>query len=326
MPDETRIAVIGAADFAARYHIPRLVVNPDVELLALSSRTIERLQEKAQRFAVPNVYTDYRALLDNTPLDAVVISSAHTQHYQQIKDSLERGLHVHVDKHVVMHASEWQELMALAKARGLILMPALNRHLDPANLYAKHLIQSGALGEVFYARSLQVNYPRERSFAILSLAGGGPLVGRGSHMAALIPWLTGWQPAAVAAFVTYGGKLDVDTGGTVDVHTTNGNFFQIASMKNGFRNVDEVEVVGTEGAVKVERPRQHTPWQVTHFGKGGEVVPIGELPAGKATTDHFVDVIRGREPSRIPPADALPAVQIVEAAYESAGSGRVIKL
>ena len=50
-------------------------------------------------------------------------------------------------------------LRRLAEERGRILMVALNRHLDPANLYARELIRSGALGEPSFSRSLQVGYP-----------------------------------------------------------------------------------------------------------------------------------------------------------------------
>src|SRR5579883_558033 len=235
MLTKIRVAVIGAGGYAGSYHIPHLAANPHADLLALCSKDPDDLAEKARTFNVPRIFTDHLELLEKTPLDAIVVSSPHALHYEHCKAGLERGLHVLVDKHPVLRTTEWLELTTLAERQGKILMPALNRHLDPANLYAKGLIQSGALGEIFYARSLQVGYPIERHYVHLALAGGGPLVGRGSHMAALIPWLTGWQTSEVSAQVTRRPDLEVDVGGVINVHATGGALFQIASVKTGHR-------------------------------------------------------------------------------------------
>ncbi len=323
---KTRVAVIGAGDYAGRYHVPHLVANPHVALQALVARNPETLAQKAALFGVPRWYTDYSVLLEREELDAVVVSGPHTLHYELAKAALRRGLHVLVDKHVVMHAAEWRELIALAADKNVTLMPALNRHLDPGNLYAKQLIRAGALGEVYFAFSTQINYPLDRHYTSLALAGGGPLVGRGSHMAALIPWLTGWRPQEVSAAVASNPGAEVEASGIVNVRTEGGQLFQLAAVKTGYTDVDEVRVIGTAGAILLSRPVPYRPWQVTHFGPGGQVQPLGELPSGETTTDHFVRVVRGETSLRVPPEDALPSVQIVEAAYESVRSGRTVKL
>lgn len=326
MNTKTRVAVIGAGAYGCLYHIPHLVANPNVELAALCARNPQTLAEKAARFGVPHRYVDYAALLDDVPLDAVVVSSPHTLHYEHAKAALQRGLHVLLDKHVVMRGAEWRELMALSTAKGLVLMPALNRHLDPGNLEAKRLIASGELGEVYFAFSTQINYPLDRHYTSLALAGGGPLVGRGAHMAALIPWLTGWQPAEVTALLTMDLGREVESSDIVNVKATGGQLFQMATVKTGYSDRDEVQVIGTAGAVHLTRPVAYQPWQLTHFGGGGAVVPLGELPAGQTTTDHFIRVVRGEEALRVPAEDALPSVEIVEAAYESVRSGRTVRL
>jgi len=145
-------------------------------------------------------------------------------------------------------------------------------------------------------------------------------------MAALIPWLTGWQPAAVTALVHRTPDLEVERSAIVSVKTTGGQLFQMAAVRTGYRDVDEINVIGTEGAVKLARPQPWHPWDVTHYGPGGAVQPLGEMPAGQTTTDHFIRALRGEEPLRVPPEDALPSVEIVEAAYESVREGRTVIL
>lgn len=322
MPGKLRVAVIGAGRYAGQYHIPHLAANPSVELAALCSTDPDDLAWKARQFGVPVTDEDYRRLLDRVPLDAIVVSSPHALHDEHCAAGLEHGLHVLVDKHPVLHLAQWQGLTALAATKRRVLMPAFNRHLDPTNQYARQLIQSGAMGDAAYARSLQVGYTTSGWYTSVALAGGGPLVGRGSHMAALIPWLTGWRPAAVTALLT-GSGMDVDAGGLVNVHTTTGGLFQIASLGRGYRNVDEVEVVGTGGAVRVERLAGRG-WVVTHRGPENEVMPLEALPPGQTTTDHFVDVILGRTANCLPPEDGLACVEIIEAAYASARTGQTV--
>ncbi|MHB1133339.1 MAG: Gfo/Idh/MocA family protein [Chloroflexota bacterium] len=326
MTDSIRVGVIGAGDYGLRYHIPHLQANPNVDLQAIVAHNPATTAEKAARLGLSHWYTDYRKMLEELDLQAVVVSSPHALHYEHVKAALERGLHVLVDKHVVLSSQQWRELIDLARGRGLTLMPALNRHLDSGNLYAKRLIREGALGEVFFAYTTQVNYPLDRHYTSLALAGGGPIVGRGAHMAALIPWLTGWQPAAVTALLSREPNFEVERSAIVNIQMVGGQLFQLAAVKTGYRDIDEINVLGTEGAIRLVRGRQWHPWEVTHFGRGGEVQPLGELPAGQTTTDHFIRVVRGEEQLRVPPEDALPSVEIVEAAYESERTGCTVAL
>lgn len=319
-PARLRVGVIGAGQYATSYHLPHLLANPSVQVQAVCDASPERLAAVAPAPGPPRAYTDHRHLLEREDLDAVTVSSPHGLHHRHARDALDRGLHVLVDKHFVLRTSEARELIALARARGRVLLVALNRHLDPANLYARDLIRGGALGTVYFARALQLGYPSDRFYADPELGGGGPLVGRGTHMASLIPWLTGWRPRAVTAvFADRGGP--VDAGAAVAVDFGGGALGQIASLADAHRNVDEVAVYGPGGVVVVERVPGRPGWTVRQHDAAGDVPP-GPLPAGQTTTDHFVDVILGRAELRIPLDDALAAVQIVEAAYESARTGR----
>lgn len=326
MNQKTRAAVIGVGLYASRYHIPQLIANPNVELAALCGRTPESANKKAEQFGVPVAYTDYREMLDKTPLDALVVSTPHALHYEQARAGLLHGLSVLMDKHLVLHMAGWRELKRLADERGLVLMPALNRHLDPAYLYTRQLIRSGELGEVYFARSLQVHYPTEGYYTKYAYAGGGPFTGRSSHMAAVIPWLTGWQPAEVQATATFSDELEVELSGIINVRATGGQLFQIATIKAGHGFVDEVEVIGTKGRVRIANTGSYMPWVPTRFGPNGEPMSVGELPKGETTTDHFIAVIRGQEENRLPATDGDPSVAIIEAAYDSVRTGQTIRL
>ena len=79
------------------------------------------------------------------------------------------------------------------------------------------------------------------------------------------------------------------------------------------------------GSVVVARVPGRRGWVVRRDG-APEPVADDALPAGETTTDHFIDVVLGRTAPRIPLIDALLSVQIVEAAYESSRTGRVVSI
>jgi predicted dehydrogenase len=332
--DRLRAGMIGVGRYASGYHLPHLIANQDVELCAICDASPARLAEAAARAPNARTFAGHLEMLDAVRPDAVTVSTPHGLHYAQVRDALERGAHVLVDKPFVLRGAEAIELVRLAAARERVLMVALNRHLDPANLYARELIQSGALGRVSLARSLQVGYPSTSFYADPALAGGGPLVGRGTHMAALMPWLTGWRPQQVSAVLSPSGDAAglagaVDDGAAVSIGFAGGALGQIVSVRHGHRNVDEMAVFGTEGSALVERVPGRPGWIVRHFRPGGPadgVVPESALPAGRTTTDHFVDAVLGRTAPRIPLIDGVLSAQIVEAAYESARTGRTVTL
>lgn len=324
--DRVRVGVIGVGNYASSYHVPNLLANPSAHIQAISDASAERLAAAAAVTSVApeRLYADHRQMIEAEALDAVTVSSPHALHADHVRAALERGLHVLVDKPFVLRAADARDLIRLAEERGRVLLVALNRHLDPANLYARDLIRSGALGVPVFARSLQVGYPPGGFYADPDLSGGGPLVGRGTHMASLMPWLTDWRPIAVTAVFAAGGGA-VDDGATLSIAFAGGALGQIAAVRHGTPPVDEMAVHGTEGSIVVERVRGRRGWVVRRDGAAGPI-PDEALPAGQTTTDHFVDVILGRTPPRIPLVDALLSVQMVEAAYESARAGRAVTI
>ena len=161
-----RVGVIGSGNYASAYHVPHLVANADVDVRAVCDASSERLAAAAAATGVAqdHLYADHRQMLEREELDAVTVSSPH-------------ALHVLVDKPFVLRSADARALIQLAEAQGRILLVALNRHLDPANLYARDLIQSGALGEPSFARSLQVGYPPGGFYKDPELSGGGQPLG-----------------------------------------------------------------------------------------------------------------------------------------------------
>ena len=146
-----RFGAIGVGNYALGYHLPIIKSSQDAELVAIHRRSPDRLADAAKSFKVAHAFTDYVAMLDSVELDAVVVSGPTGLHYEYCRAALEHGLHVLVDKPWVVRTAEAEDLLALARRKGLVLSVSYNRHFDPANMCARNVMQSGQLGEIICA-------------------------------------------------------------------------------------------------------------------------------------------------------------------------------
>lgn len=323
MSDGVRLGLIGVGNHAVAYHVPAIAGHPDAGLVAVCDASREAADRVAGEVGA-RAFGDVEAMLEASDLDGVVIASPHTLHHRHASLALERGLHVLLEKPMVTRTADALDLIRRADTAGVLLGVGFNRHLDPANLYARDLIRRGALGETRLAVALQLGYPTTGWYVTGALGGGGPLTGRGTHMADLICWYTGWRPERVTASTS--GRLgEVEAGGTFVVDFADARQCTVTTASGGHRDVDRMTVYGSDGAVEVLRPLgwQYR-WDVRHYGRGGESIDVPALPSGSTTTANFVEAILGRAELSGTALEGARATQIIEAAYESAATGRAV--
>ncbi len=118
------------------------------DLCWLCDASEERRAEFAERYPDARVTGDFDELLAAEDVDAVVIATPVPTHYPLARAALEAGKHVFVEKPPAMRAAEMKELIELAEARGLVLMPGHLLLYHPAVQKLKELIDDGELGEV----------------------------------------------------------------------------------------------------------------------------------------------------------------------------------
>src|SRR5688572_23239122 len=123
MPDgKVRVGFIGAGWWATANHMPLLAAREDVELTAVCRLGRAELEQVRQRFGFRHAYEDYRAMLAEVELDAVVVVSPHTLHFEHARAALEHNLHVLCEKPMTVRAEEARELVGLAEERNLHLL------------------------------------------------------------------------------------------------------------------------------------------------------------------------------------------------------------
>jgi predicted dehydrogenase len=101
--------------------------------------------------------------LNDSEVDAVIIATPASTHYELTKTALKLGKHVLVEKPLAMSTHEADELVALAAATGRILMVGHTFLYNSAVRYLKHLLNQGELGQLYYIYSQRLNLGQVRS-------------------------------------------------------------------------------------------------------------------------------------------------------------------
>jgi predicted dehydrogenase len=168
------------------------VVDELAELAWLCDTRAEPREQLAARYPRARTSGEFSDLLADDSLDAVVIATPVTTHYELARQALEAGKHVFVEKPPATKGSEMEELLGLAQERGLVLMPGHLLLYHPGVRKLKELIDGGELGEVLcvYGNRQNLGVIRSNENALWSL---------GVHDLSVILWLVGEEPEEVIA-------------------------------------------------------------------------------------------------------------------------------
>ena len=161
------------------------------EILALSSRSLEKAEEKAKLWGIPRAYGSHEALLKDPDVDAVYISTVNALHYPWAKAALEAGKHVICEKPCTTDPSHTRELFRLAREKGLFFMEAEKMLFLPTLLEVRRRIEAGELGDIHMVQ-LSHSFPGSYNGWMFDReAGGGPLLSSGIYAVQLLLWLFG---------------------------------------------------------------------------------------------------------------------------------------
>jgi predicted dehydrogenase len=134
-----------------------LWLNPRFEVVGLAEPRKERRDQAGMHYPEVQLYEAAEEMIDNPAIEAVVIASPVATHFDLARRALERGKHALVEKPLASTVAEGEELAALAKARGLILLVDHTFLFTGAVQTIRKLYQGGELGRLSYYDSMRVN-------------------------------------------------------------------------------------------------------------------------------------------------------------------------
>jgi predicted dehydrogenase len=188
---KTKIGIIGLGSIAQLVHLPILSKINSVEIAAVAEVSKNRLKSVAEKFNVKNRFTDYSKMLNETDLDAVIITTPTNTHKKIAIECLKKGKHLLIEKPIALNFDETKEINEEAKRQKKNVMVGMNFRFRPDTMMLKSLINSGELGDIFY---LRCGWTRKQSsqqqwFNKKSLAGGGVVLDLGIVLLDTALWL-----------------------------------------------------------------------------------------------------------------------------------------
>lgn len=201
--DRVRLAVIGAGSFARTTHLPNLQrLHDRFALAAVVARTGPSALAVARQFGAGRAVTDYREVLADPAVDAVLICTRHDLHARLAQEALEAGKHVFVEKPLAVTPGELDDLDArlreLSSTRGApALFVGYNRRWSPCAQRLRELLaeRTNPL-QVFYRMNAGLVPP---DHWVRGPEGGGRIIGEACHIFDLFTFLTGARATRVSA-------------------------------------------------------------------------------------------------------------------------------
>ena len=120
------------------------------------------LQTQAALYPQADITESFAAVLGDPQIQAVVLATPAAMHYEQVKQALNAGKDVFVEKPLALHYAEGQELVGLAERKNAILMIGHILEYHPAVALLKEIIERGELGRVLYLYSNRLNLGKVR--------------------------------------------------------------------------------------------------------------------------------------------------------------------
>lgn len=303
-------------------------------LVALSDPQPEPLARVAAELRVSRTAADYRELLTAPDIDAVVVCTPTSTHYQVLMDVAASGKQIFAEKPIDLDLARIDVINAEVARRGLNMMVGFQRRYDPDFRRVRDMVQAGAVGNIHIVRitSRDATLP-SREFVPTS---GGLFLDMTVHDLDIVRFVTGSEVTGVFAKGTvlvdpmFTEFEDWDTA-VLTLTLANGALATIDNSRRAVYGQDQrVEVFGSGGVVAANN---HAVDRVTAADVAGgrsarlvDFFPERYRDAYRLEMQAFVDALGAGTPMPVTGADGRQAVVLGMAATRSATENRFVEI
>lgn len=328
------IGVIGAGRIG-KVHAATLVQNvPQAKVLAIADIDFAGASELAQKFGIPKVSTNYKDIINDPEIEAVVICSPTDTHAQYIIEAAQAGKHIFCEKPVDLTLAAIQKALEAVEKAGVKLMVGFNRRFDPNFMKIHEMVKEGKIGQ---PHILKITSPDPAPPpAEYSAVSGGMFLDMTIHDFDMARYIVGSEVTEVFTKATVlvdpeiGKAGDVDTA-IITLSFANGAIGVIDNSRKAVYGYDQrVEIFGSLGMVNVDNnfPENHRYYTVDGVHK---TLPLNffmerYLEAYANEMKVFCEAVSNDAKLPVSGHDGLMSVAIALAAKKSYVEGRSVKL
>jgi myo-inositol 2-dehydrogenase/D-chiro-inositol 1-dehydrogenase len=338
------VGIIGSR-FIAEIHADSLGKCPGARAVAVASPTPGRAEEFAGKHGIPKAFTDYREMLRLPELEAVLLCLPNDIHCQVTVEAAKAGKHVICEKPLCMNLEEADRMLEATRKAGVKLLYAEELCFTPKYVRAKQLVDEGALGKIYLVKQSEKHFgPHMPWFWDVSRSGGGVLMDMGCHGIEFARWILG-RPKVKSVYAHCGtyvhkDKTAGDDNAVIILEFENDAFAVIEESwaRQGGMD-DRAEIHGSRGVTYADL---HHGTALETFSEVGYGYAVEKASTTKGWTftvfeenwnygfpqemSHFVDCIRKGTRPEATGEDGRAVLEIIFAAYLSAGTGKKVTL
>ena len=334
MREKVRWGVLGVAKIAATKVIPAMQKGEWSEITAIASRDIAKARAAAERLGIGKAYGSYEKLLADSDVEAIYNPLPNHLHVPWSTLVARAGKHVLCEKPVAMSVAECRGLMQVRDETGVRIGEAFMVRTHPQWLRARELAHSGGIGELRAIVAAFSYFNRDPgNIRNVPEYGGGGLMDIGCYPIHISRFLFGEEPASVSAVMDRDPEMGIDRLASAILEFPSGHCTFTCSTQ--LVPYQRVQILGTKGRVEVEIPFNAPPDRPCRlfvdngadvFGSGVRTEEFAICDQYTIQGDAFSRAIREDGAVPTPLEDSLSNMAVLEAAFESARTGRTVRV
>ena len=331
---KTKVGLIGVGRIG-KLHLENISQRiPSAEVIAIADVFVEEAKKIGERFGVDAVSADYKDILSNPEVEAVVICSPTDMHAQHIIDSAKAGKHIFCEKPLDLSLEKILEILKTVEKEGVKLMVGFNRRYDPNYAKVQQMVKAGKIG-VPHILKITSRDPKPPPAEYVAVS-GGMFLDMTIHDFDMARFVIGSEVIEVYARTNVLIDPEIGKAGDVDTAITtllfeNGAIGTIDNSRKAVYGYDQrLEVFGSAGMVKIDN---NTPDTHTYFNREGSHGPLPldffmdrYIQSYEFEMEAFINALVNDEPVPVPGKEGLMSVAVGLAAKTSAAENRPVKL
>jgi len=345
-PERVRVAVVGTGGIG-KYHLRLWGEMTDVETVGVHDVNASAARAAAEQFGVARAYETLAEAVEDKNVDIIDVCTPNVFHREGAVAALNAGKHCLCEKPLAVTAEDIQAMIRARDASGKMLATIQHFRFEQRTQILKRIIDAGRLGQVYYSRAWWLRRraaPATPGFLSRAHAGRGPGADLGVHMLDLVMFLLEFpEPVAVTG---HAGRMLADQPDIANEWGTfNAKDFEVEDFAVGMVRFADGSMLSLEVSWllnMIEKEKWHVWLHGTEAGAGWPEIQLAHVRDGvlldstvaskmeqnghKNEMRLFVDAIRDGGPSPVPAEQSLTVTRTLEALYESAETGREVRL
>ncbi len=245
--------VAGCGNFAEHSFLPAVLISRRSKVTSIFSNNKQRAKQLANKFSISNYFSDFEKFL-TSEIDAVYISSANINHYEQAIMAADAGKHILCEKPMAMTTEQAKEMIDTCKKNNVQLSVNYVLRYHPVVLKAKEIINSRMIGKLTSINmSFNINLPPSENFRYnKKLSGGGALRDLGTHLIDLLLFFGGEIKQINGGLDNIIYKEDVEDYAYATVKFKDSGYGNFNVSYCNKRALNRIEILGSKGAIAID--------------------------------------------------------------------------